>query len=33
MDELQAYEPLTHYHWHHPNSPVLPQEDLHKKHG
>jgi hypothetical protein len=33
MDELQPYEPLTCYHWHHPNSPVLPQEDLpvHKK--
>ena len=33
MDELKIYEPLTRYHWHHPDSPVLPWEDLHKKHG
>jgi len=33
MDELKVYEPLTRYYWRHPDSPVLPREDLHKKHG
>ena len=33
MDQLEVYEPLTRYYWCHPDSPILPWEDLHKKHG